>query len=167
MPIINESGKTIGRKYLEEKGSKFKDIKKGGGQAGEAVLQNVVLSSKPCPDCAAANGEQMTFKEWEESEFGLPGSSGRICEDDCHCILVPVDQIDGLPEIGEQIKLRGDKDSDIGSAVDIGPNEASLKEAMDEWQRLTDQKLPPEIYKMDFEEVEIYLRKKISQLGKG
>jgi hypothetical protein len=122
------------------------------------LLQNVVLSRNPCPICVDANGQQMTYEEWADSEWGLPGSSARYCEDDCHCILVPVDAMEELPEISEQAKLRGEEGSELLSIIEITPSEQGLKEVMEEWN-VKYGKLPPEIYDMDVFEVEAYLRK--------
>jgi hypothetical protein len=106
----------------------------------------------------------MTFDEWEGSPWGLPGSSGRICEDDCHCVLIPDEMLPEFPAIGDEVKLRGDKDTDISAIVEIGPNEAGLKELMEEWYAKGNAKLPPEIYEMDFEDIGPYLKK---LMGKG
>jgi hypothetical protein len=126
----------------------------------EDQLQNVVLSHRPCPDCQAANGQIMTYTEWENSEYGLPGSSGRICLDDCHCCLVPVDVLPDLAGINDRaVKLRGDEGSDIRGIVDIGPHEDSLKQDMEEWYLITGEKLPPEIYDMPFDEIGPYMKK--------
>jgi hypothetical protein len=144
----------------------FKDIEQLRGT--DVPLTNVVLSHNPCPDCVACNGKSMTFEEWEDSEWGLPGSSGRVCEDDCHCVLVPNESLADLPAIGEKVKLRGDEDTDIRKIVDIGPNEENLKFLMDKWKELTGgRKLPPEIYKMSFKDIEKYLLKMIEKLKIG
>jgi hypothetical protein len=144
--------------------SGFKDIQ---ALEGQEQLQNVVLSHNPCPDCQDANGKVMSYDEWENSEYGLPGSSGRICEDDCHCILVPIDALPDLSGIEERtVKLRGDEDTDIGGTVDVGFHEDSLKQDMEEWYLLTGEKLPPEIYDMPFDEVGPYMRKKLAELRK-
>lgn len=74
----------------------------------------------------------------------------------CHCLLVPVDMIPDLPEIGKKKPLRGDPDSDIGPIIEIGPNEQRLKALMDEYN-LTVGKLPEEIYDMPLERVADYL----------
>jgi len=130
------------------------------------LLQNVVLSRNPCPICIDANGRQMPYEEWADSEWGLPGSSARYCEDDCHCVLVPVEAIDELPEISKLVKLRGEEGTEIRSVVDITPSEQGLKEVMEEWNAMG-MKLPPEIYKMDLFKVEAYLRKLIRKLERS
>ena len=131
------------------------------------LLRNQTTSSNVCPRCQeAAQLEPMTHKEWQASEYGLPGSSGRYCEDDCHCILLPSDWAVDLPTIppADDIKLRGDKGTDIRPVVDIGPNEELLKKLMDLYnQRLG--KLPQEIYDMPIESVIPYLQKKLYQEG--
>lgn len=123
----------------------------------DELFENAICSHKPCPSCVqAAQQAPMTFEDWQSSEYGLPGSSGRFCEDDCHCLLVPAGTVtEG--DLGEGA-LRGDPDSDIGKIVDIGPNEQSLQELMDEWNQ-TRGKLPPAIYKMPLEDVIPFLRK--------
>jgi len=133
----------------------------------DVLLQNVILSSNPCPICVdAADQEPMTHDEWASSEWGLPGSSARYCEDDCHCILVPVDAMDKLPEISDLVKLRGEEGTEIRSVVDISPSEQGLKDIMEEWNAKYG-KLPPEIYDMDVFEVETYLRKLIKEREGG
>jgi len=141
----------------------FKDIAKLAGYEGE--LTNVVLSHAPCPDCVSANGKSLTYSGWEESQWGLPGSDGRICGSSCHCVLVPNEALPDLPAIGEKVKLRGDEDTDIRKVVEIGPNEQAIKDLMDTWNSLTDgRKLPPEIYKMPFDKIMAYLKKRIAEL---
>ena len=130
------------------------------------LLQNVVLSMNPCPICVDANGQQMTYEEWADSEYGLPGSSARYCEDDCHCILVPVEAMGELPEISDLVKLRGEEGTEIKSIVDISPSEQGLKDVMEEWNAKYG-KLPPEIYSMDVMKVEAYLRKLMEGMGGG
>jgi len=133
----------------------------------EGELQNVILSRNPCPICVdAADQEPRSYVEWAASEWGLPGSSARYCEDDCHCILVPVDMLDELPEIDKLIKLRGEEGTEIGSIIEITPSEQGLKDAMDKWNEIYG-KLPQEIYDMDFYEVEAYLRKLMKKSGSG
>jgi hypothetical protein len=139
----------------------FKDIENLADYEGQLI--NVVLSSNPCPDCDAINGQSDTYEGWQNSEYGLPGSDSRLCCQHCHCILVPEDALADLPEIGDSIKLRGDLDSDIRKIVDIGPNEESLKSLMEEWYQLGNQKLPPEIYDMEFDEIEAYMKKRLAQ----
>jgi hypothetical protein len=63
-----------------------------------------------------------------------------------------------LPGIGDLIKLRGDEGSDIRKIIDIGPNEATLKELMQEWYDLTGMRLPPQIYEMEYDEIEPFMR---------
>jgi hypothetical protein len=141
----------------------FKDIEQLRGT--DVPLTNVVLSHNPCPDCVACNAKSMTFEEWESSEWGLPGSSGRVCEDDCHCVLVPNEALADLPAIGDKVKLRGDEDADIRKIVDIGPRELSLKELMERYYELTSgKKLPKEIYTMPFEKILSYLKQKIEEM---
>ena len=122
------------------------------------LLQNVVLSRNPCPICADANGRRMTLEEWAESEWGLPGSSARYCEDDCHCILIPAAVLPEFPAVSKQAKLRGETASEIRATVDLAPSEEGLKDIMDRWNEEIGQ-LPPEIYSMDVSKVEAYLRK--------
>lgn len=117
---------------------------------------NVVLSSNPCPDCKRANGVTMTMAEWKKSEYGIPGSDKRICDGNCHCVLVPEELMDEFPEIDKRTKLRGDIDTDIGKTVDIYPNETRLQELMDQYNA-TIGKLPPEIYDMPLEKIADYL----------
>jgi len=59
-------------------------------------LTNLILSGNPCPTCVKAEGVTMTMKEWQASEFGVPGSHKRICNGLCHCILVTQEMIDEL-----------------------------------------------------------------------
>jgi len=129
----------------------------------EMMLQNVILSTNPCPICKDANGRTMSYEDWANSEWGLPGSSARYCEDACHCILVPVDALPELPEISKMVKLRGEDGSEIKAVVDIFPKEQGLKEIMDEWNDELG-KLPDEIYDMDVMKVEAYLRKRFATL---
>jgi len=137
---------------------KFKDIEELRGTG--VPLTNIVLSTNPCPSCQECNGQSMTFDEWEGSPWGLPGSSGRLCEDDCHCILVPDEMMDELPDLGgESVKLRGDKDTDIEAIVEVGPDEAELKKLMEDWYAAGNAKLPKEIYDMNFEDIGPYLKK--------
>jgi hypothetical protein len=121
-------------------------------------LQNVVLSSNPCPSCAEANGKIMTITEWKKSKWGLPGSMKRLCKKFCHCILVPVNMVAQLPAIGERVKLRGDEGSDIRPVVELSPNELYLKELMDDYNAKIG-KLPPEIYDMPLLDVIPFLEK--------
>jgi hypothetical protein len=133
--------------------------------AEAVLLRNVICSSNPCPICVdAAEQDPMTYEEWADSEWGLPGSSARYCEDDCHCILVPEDALDELPEISEMVRLRGEEGSELPSIVEIGPSEQGLKDVMEEWNANYGP-LPPEIYDMGVFEVEAYLRKIIKKLG--
>jgi len=106
----------------------------------------------------------MTLAQWKKSKWGLPGSSGRYCEDDCHCILVPVEMIPELPTIGDRVKLRGDDNTDVPKVVDLHPRELSLKELMDKWNEKYG-KLPPEIYDMPVESIEAYLRELMKKKG--
>jgi hypothetical protein len=129
----------------------------------DKIFVNVLLSHNPCPDCVACNGLEMTLAEWEASEWGLPTSSGRVCEDDCHCLLVDTGMLADLPAIGDQINLRGDPETDIRKIVDIGPNEESLKSLMEEWYNLGNQKIPPEIYDMPYDEIEAYMKKLLTK----
>lgn len=130
------------------------------------ILQNVVLSRNPCPICLDANGRQMTYDEWAASEWGLPGSSVRYCEDDCHCILVPLEAMPHLPEISKQAALRGETGSELLQIVELGPEEEGLKEIMDLWNEEIG-KLPDEIYDMDVYEVEAYLRQEYRKIRRG
>jgi hypothetical protein len=127
------------------------------------LLQNVVLSRNPCPICQDANGRQLTYEEWAMSRWGLPGSSARYCEDDCHCILVPVAALPDLPEISEQAALRGEEGSEIVSIIELSPAEQGLKEIMDLWNEELG-KLPDKIYDMDVFEVEAYLRRRYKKI---
>ena len=133
----------------------------------EDLLQNIILSRNPCPICIdAANQEPMSYSSWADSEWGLPGTDARYCSDDCHCVLVPVDALDALPEISDLVRLRGEEGTEIPSVIDISPSEQGLKEVMEEWNAKYG-KLPPEIYDMDVFEVEPYLRKLIKKLEGG
>lgn len=129
-------------------------------------LQNVVLSHNPCPVCVDANGRVMSYEEWASSEWGLPGTSARYCEDDCHCVLVPVEVLAEFPAISEKAALRGEEGSTIRATVDLSPAEDGLKDIMDTWNRDLG-KLPPEIYKMPVMEVEAYLRRLYRELMGG
>ena len=126
----------------------------------DVIYGDVPLSSNVCPSCEEASGQQMTLDEWQSSSWGVPGSSGRYCEADCHCILVPVEMLPELPVIGAQTLLRGDKDTDILAMVDIHPNEQALKDLMDEWNKLKG-KLPPEIYAMPVDDILAYLQQEL------
>jgi len=112
------------------------------------LLDNVILSLNPCPQCIdAAGAGSMTYQEWGSSSYGLPGSSGRYCEDDCHCILLPVAMKKEFPEIGKRILLRGDKDSGIPRVVVIGEGEMELIALMERWNAEIGV-LPKDIYRM-------------------
>ena len=90
------------------------------------LLFNLIQSTNPCPSCEDASGaSSMTLADWEGSAFGVPGSGGRYCEDNCHCLLIP----DGteLPRLGPEL-LRGDKGSDIPKITDPFPLEIRLDE---------------------------------------
>ena len=127
-----------------------------------AKLKNIILSSNPCPICIdAARQPPMTKTEWRNSRWGLTDSKKRYCNlkaHNCHCILVPIQLIDELPAKGKQILLRGDKDSDIRSIIEIGPRENRLKNLMDKYNAKIG-KLPPEIYDMPIAEIIPYLQK--------
>ncbi|MCK5127914.1 MAG: hypothetical protein KAR42_16775 [candidate division Zixibacteria bacterium] len=133
-----------------------------------AKLKNIILSSNPCPICVdAARQPPMTKSNWKISPFGLTDSKKRYCNlkaNSCHCILVPPELIEELPELGKKIKLRGDPDSDIRKIVDIGPNEERLKNLMDQYNA-TIGKLPDEIYDMPLDEVTPYLEKLLKEKG--
>jgi hypothetical protein len=123
----------------------------------EELYSNAVLSSNPCPMCIdAGNADPMTLEDWKASEWGLPGSSGRYCEDDCHCLLVPAGTEIPQATFGQE-KLRGEEGSDIKKVVEFGSAELELKDLMESWN-LKYGKLPPEIYKMPVEKVAAYLR---------
>jgi len=100
----------------------------------------------------------MTYDEWEASEWGLPGSSARYCQDDCHCLLIEAGVVDEFPAISEQAKLRGEEGTEIRAIIELSPAEEGLKDIMDRWNRDLG-KLPPEIYSMDVMKVEAFLRK--------
>lgn len=123
-------------------------------------LKNLILSSNPCPVCReAANQPPMTKSAWKESPWGLPDSKKRYCNlhgFNCHCLMVPVEMIADLPAKGKKILLRGDKDTDIRSIVEITPRENRLKELMEEYNE-TVGKLPSEIYTMPLEEIADFL----------
>ncbi len=127
--------------------------------ADAELLQNIVLSRNPCPICLdAADQEPMTLEEWAESEWGLPGSSTRYCEDDCHCVLMPVALMDEFPAISERVHLRGEEGTDIRAIVEIGPAEAGLKEIMDKWNEDLG-KIPEQFYHIkNLAKAETYLR---------
>lgn len=123
------------------------------------LLKNIILSSNPCPVCiAAADQEPMTLDQWAESEWGLPGSSARYCEDACHCALIPEGVLDEFPAINERVKLRGEEGTEIRAVVKLSPSEDGLKDIMDAWNRDLG-RLPQEIYRMPAKEIEAYLRK--------
>jgi hypothetical protein len=125
----------------------------------DELLANQILSTDPCPICQdAAAQDPMTYEDWANSEWGLPGSDARYCGDNCHCVLAPEDVLAEFPALDNLVALRGEEGSDIAAVIDITPNEKGLKDAMDEWNA-TRGKLPPEIYEMDVFEVEAYLRK--------
>lgn len=131
--------------------------------AAEIRFINLILSSNPCPKCLeAAAQDSMTIEEWKASEWGLPGSSGRYCEDDCHCLLVPAGVAIPEPLFGKE-KLRGEEKTDIKKAIEFGSAELELKELMDRWNMLYG-KLPPEIYKMPVDKVADYLRALLAQM---
>ena len=96
------------------------------------LLFNLIQSTKPCPSCKEAEGVgSMTFDQWNESNYGIPGSSSRWCGDSCHCVLVP----DGteLPTLGTEL-LRGDPDTDIPKITDTFPLELRLEELSVLWR---------------------------------
>ncbi|MHB8053685.1 MAG: hypothetical protein ACYDH3_00310 [Candidatus Aminicenantales bacterium] len=125
----------------------------------ETPLINVPLSSNVCPICVTASDQPpMTYQEWSESEWGLPGSDARYCGQACHCILMPEEMLAEFPAIDDTVKLRGEEGSEVESVVEISPAEEGLKEAMDTWNKEFG-KLPSEIYDMNVSEIEPYLRK--------
>jgi len=127
-------------------------------------LTNITLSSNVCPKCVEARGKSMTLAAWKASIWGLPGSSGRYCEDDCHCILVPDGKLKDFPDIGKGIKLRGDKDSGIRKIVEIGPGETKLKQYMELWNAKIG-RLPKEIYTMQIVDIVPLLEKGLKAKG--
>lgn len=128
--------------------------------ADKELLQNILLSSQPCPICVdAAAQEPMTLTEWAASEWGLPGTSARYCDELCHCILVPVEVMAEFPALNERVSLRGEEGTEIRAVVELAPSEEGLKEIMDLWNA-TLGRLPQEIYRMPVLEIEAYLRKK-------
>jgi hypothetical protein len=131
----------------------------------EERLSNVILSTNPCPKCKeASESEPMTLKEWRKSEWGMPGSGGRYCKSNCHCILVPVSFLPELPNITKRIREEAEKEISLKAIVDIYPNELLLKELMDEYNARFG-KLPQEIYKMRIEDVIAYLEKLLGKEG--
>jgi len=131
----------------------------------EVKYTNLVLSSSPCPRCIeAADLEPMTADEWRDSEYGLPGSDGRFCSENCHCLLVPndIDVSDIEPLFGKE-KLRGEEDTDIRKVVEFGSAELELKELMDLWNARHG-KLPAEIYKLPVGKVADYLKALLAQM---
>jgi hypothetical protein len=126
-------------------------------------FRNLILSSNPCPKCIeAASQDPMTIDEWIASQWGLPGSSGRYCEDDCHCLLVPEGTDVPEPLFGKE-KLRGEEKADIKKVIEFGSAEIELKDLMDRWNLLYGV-LPAEIYTMPVGEVAAYLKALFSQL---
>src|SRR4030042_4868519 len=121
------------------------------------LLRNVTLSSSVCPSCReAADSEDKTLAEWKRSKWGLPGSSARYCDKDCHCILFPVDRLEDFPAIGSDVRLRGDDNTEIRKNIDIPPPEEDLAALMDEWNAKYG-KLPPEIYDMPIDDAAAFL----------
>jgi hypothetical protein len=140
----------------------FKDIEALAGSTEQ--LQNVVLSHNPCPSCVECNGMIMDYASWADSEWGLPGSDGRLCSDSCHCALIPVDMLPDLPGIGDLIKLRGDKGTDIRKIIEVGPHENDVSDLLKEWKELTgSEKLPREISDMEFDDIEPLTRKAVEK----
>jgi len=133
-----------------------------------AELRNIILSSNPCPSCKdAARQPPMTKSNWKISPWGLTDSKKRYCNlkaNNCHCILVPPELIEELPDLGKKIKLRGDPETDIRKIVDVGPNEDRLKNLMDQYNA-TIGKLPDEIYDMPIQDVGPYLEKLLKEKG--
>ena len=127
---------------------------------------NVLASTNPCPACVEASEQSpMTLDEWRASEWGLPGSSGRYCEDDCHCILIPEELLPEFPQLAEGgPKLRGEPGSDIRAIVEIGPNEEKLKLLMEIFNENIG-KLPKDIYSLPIDEVISLLEKIFQQNG--
>ncbi|MCK4760214.1 MAG: hypothetical protein KAT69_09190 [Candidatus Aminicenantes bacterium] len=134
-----------------------------------AKLKNIILSSNPCPICVdAARQPPMTKTNWRNSRWGLTDSKKRYCNlkaNSCHCILVPPELIEELPDLGKKIKLRGDPDSDIRKIVDIGPNEDHLKNLMDEYNARIG-KLPSEIYDMPLDDIAPFLEGELKAVGR-
>lgn len=126
------------------------------------VYQNVALSSDPCPVCLEANGQEMTLGEWQDSEYGMPGSDQRYCGDNCHCILVPTDALASLPAIGEMAKLREDDNSDIGAVVDVGPNEQEMQNLVDEYTTKIGE-LPRNLFDMPIDEMIDFLSEALTK----
>lgn len=95
-------------------------------------LFNLIQSTNPCPSCVDASAsEPMTRAQWEGSSFGVPGSSSRYCEANCHCLLIP-DGTD-LPTLGDDL-LRGDKDTDIPPITSVFPLEIRLDDLTAQWR---------------------------------
>ena len=132
-------------------------------ETGEMKYSNAILSSNPCPLCIEASEQKpMTEQEWRDSPWGLPGSSGRYCGDECHCLMVEEGVEIPEPLIGKE-KLRGEEGTDIRSIVDIGPTEKSLKNLKESWMAKYG-RLPKEIYQMPINEIGDYLRALMAQM---
>lgn len=127
----------------------------------EDLLINVLQSGKPCPSCVSASSEPpQSFTWWESSTWGLPGSPGRICNGNCHCVLIPVDTLEKFPEIKDlnlNIKLRGDKGSDIGKVIDIFPQEKTMIDLIVRYEAQVG-KLPKGFYYQTIPEAIVFLR---------
>ncbi|OQB57132.1 MAG: hypothetical protein BWX98_01621 [Candidatus Aminicenantes bacterium ADurb.Bin147] len=131
--------------------------------AGEMRYRNAILSSNPCPKCIeASEQEPMTIDEWKDSEYGLPGSAGRYCEDDCHCLMVPAGIEIPEPLFGQE-QLRGE-DPNIRKVIELGPKETSLREIIDAWHKAGRGTLPKEVHLMTYETAIAYLRRLMAEV---
>ena len=125
------------------------------------LLENIVLSVNPCPQCVDASGQSpMTYSQWDGSPWGLPGSSGRYCEDDCHCILLPIEMKPKFPEIGKKSLIRGDPGSDVPKIIIIGEGEMELIALMERWNAEIGV-LPKDIYRMTVLDALAFLKEAI------
>ena len=115
------------------------------------LLFNLIQSTKPCPDCVqASNAGSKTLEGWEVSQFGVPGSSGRVCNGNCHCLLIPEDmELEQLPDFGTDL-LRGDLGSDLGKITDDWPLEIRFEELSAQW-RAKFGDMPGRFLKMDLD----------------
>ena len=113
------------------------------------LLFNLIQSTKPCPDCVTASGlPSMSLPDWESNPLGVPGSTGRVCKGNCHCLLIP--EGTDLPGLGDDL-LRGDPDTDIPPITGEFPLEIKFGELSVLW-RAKFGDMPGRFLKMTLEE---------------
>jgi len=130
--------------------------------ADDTHYRNMITSGNPCPVCIDAedNAGALTLEEWATSQWGDTDSIIRYCNQTtyCHCVFIPEEVFDEIPELDYSIKLRGDDETDIDSVIDIHPGEEELRDLMDEYNARFGV-LPRWIYDYSVDEMPEILRK--------